>query len=835
MVRATGKTRIFTQDLCDDVQPDSHCRAAALPRANHEGEAAASAAFHTTVKATADLIHTVSDTQPRAAATSVQKKKYVSSIQNNPLSFEEDDSEDSSSSSSLDLLGSSPHSSAASGTASAVQFNGLCPVVMDSFDYFRPGLKMNLNVRRVHRSSQKPQICTLADLLYHDAASPAMEVDPDTPCHSLSSFPASVATGVEKRVFGESEAGTTLLDSFENSQSNDTTNEPAAPLLTASGQLLPHSSLRFTADSVTTPHTYMTLPNVESTGTFRTSQNCSPSDSMTATFPSFSTFALPPNTASKSKSSSPTMAHEQQVESLTTMEDVPMHTIENAFSTITENFTNHTFQYYTSEQSKTSFFELFQRIIAGVKEVLQRETIDPEIGLFPRVSAPAYVLGDIHGNYEDLTFFLQQIILDGNFQQTPANILCLGDYVDRGEFSLECVMLLFALKMTNPAKIFLLRGNHEDRAVCGDLRMYGTQAFLSQCHRVFGYMRGTKLFKEVTELFRYLPLAAELVIEPCSPLTAGTSANSTFPPPDQPSVDGSFLSPSQKLSEGTARRSPFCRLIDSKCSSHFVSSEDDLHRCNLHPEEQPLMTQGFCDDDTSNGDHSAGNCEEGTVGSVILCTHGGIPRFKDSPLHVDALGKLRSLYFPRLLTLFPHHPTLRDHPDSSPQYFHTTLLPELLNAMPYEASLIDEEVRAAIFHATKQGGGVNLPDEFMQTCWLATFDLLWSDPMDVEEPVDGEDVRRYAIDEWGFGLNERGEHVISFSAKAVDTLLRSYGYAMLFRAHQEKSHGLRWSKSRRVLTIFSSSNYMAHRNGAGCVVVSPTGELQLIEKMSDQT
>ncbi|MFH0898089.1 MAG: metallophosphoesterase [bacterium] len=86
--------------------------------------------------------------------------------------------------------------------------------------------------------------------------------------------------------------------------------------------------------------------------------------------------------------------------------------------------------------------------------------------IFPS-GAKIAVLGDIHG---DIDFFASVVdhlhhhgILDDEYHivQDDFYIVFAGDYVNRGQFSVEVMMLLFHLHTQNIGKVFVLRGNHE--------------------------------------------------------------------------------------------------------------------------------------------------------------------------------------------------------------------------------------------------------------------------------------------------------------------------------------------------------------------------------------
>lgn len=120
-----------------------------------------------------------------------------------------------------------------------------------------------------------------------------------------------------------------------------------------------------------------------------------------------------------------------------------------------------------------------------------------------QLKAPIKIFGDLHGQFGDL----MRLFDEYGFPSTAGDItyidyLFLGDYVDRGQHSLETITLLLALKIEYPENIHLIRGNHEAADINA---LFG---FRLECIERMGESDGIWVWTRVNQLFNYLPLAA---------------------------------------------------------------------------------------------------------------------------------------------------------------------------------------------------------------------------------------------------------------------------------------------------------------------------------------
>ena len=128
-------------------------------------------------------------------------------------------------------------------------------------------------------------------------------------------------------------------------------------------------------------------------------------------------------------------------------------------------------------------------LITKTKKILLSQPI------FLELESPITVCGDIHGQYPDLL----KLFEIGGFPPEK-NYIFMGDYVDRGKQSIECICLLLCYKIKYDENFFILRGNHESGAIN---RIYG---FFDECKRRYN----VKLWKCFVDLFNCLPIAASI-------------------------------------------------------------------------------------------------------------------------------------------------------------------------------------------------------------------------------------------------------------------------------------------------------------------------------------
>lgn len=131
------------------------------------------------------------------------------------------------------------------------------------------------------------------------------------------------------------------------------------------------------------------------------------------------------------------------------------------------------------------------QIVIAVKNIVYAEATMVETGVEKGVTMT--VCGDTHGQYFDL---MELFRLNG-FPTENHHYLFNGDFVDRGSWSCEIALLLYAYKWFRPMSFFLNRGNHETDDMN---KVYG---FEGECKAKYN----ERVFKLFSESFSALPLA----------------------------------------------------------------------------------------------------------------------------------------------------------------------------------------------------------------------------------------------------------------------------------------------------------------------------------------
>jgi serine/threonine-protein phosphatase PP1 catalytic subunit len=138
-------------------------------------------------------------------------------------------------------------------------------------------------------------------------------------------------------------------------------------------------------------------------------------------------------------------------------------------------------------------FDTISNIIKKFKNILEEEYLLLELNLENKKD-DIYVIGDIHGDLETLKKLIK--LINNN---NPKMVIFLGDIVDRGPKQFECLLIVIALKILNPSKYYIIRGNHET------LEMNEYYGFHQD---FFSRFNDQNKFNEILSIYNLIPICA---------------------------------------------------------------------------------------------------------------------------------------------------------------------------------------------------------------------------------------------------------------------------------------------------------------------------------------